>query len=90
MRTRPPLTALLILVALPLPAAPGQDARDFFENRIRPVLAEHCYRCHNSSGEQRGGLALDHRAALRRGSEQALRHGHPAMAAELEAALAEE
>ncbi|MAB90507.1 MAG: hypothetical protein CMJ90_13755, partial [Planctomycetes bacterium] len=69
MRTRPPLTALLILVALPLPAAPGQDARDFFENRIRPVLAEHCYRCHNSSGEQRGGLALDHRAALRRGGD---------------------
>ena len=32
----------------------------------------------------------DARAAYRRGVEQALKHGHPSMAAELEAALAED
>ncbi len=39
---------------------------------------------------RRLGRAEEARAALRRGIEQALRHGHPSMAAELEAALAEE
>ena len=24
------------------------DAAEFFENRIRPILVEHCYECHNS------------------------------------------
>ena len=30
-----------------------------FRKKIRPVLAEHCYECHNSSGKEKGGLALD-------------------------------
>ena len=33
----------------------------FFEKRIRPVLAEHCYDCHGED-EQEGGLRLDSRA----------------------------
>ena len=64
-----PIPALLILLILPLYEANAQDPRDFFESRIRPVLAEHCYRCHNSSGDRKGGLALDHREPLRRGGD---------------------
>ena len=40
----------------------------FFEKRIRPVLAEHCYDCHGED-EQEGGLRLDSRAGLISGGE---------------------
>jgi hypothetical protein len=43
------------------------EAREFFESKIRPVLVESCYECHNSAGTARGRLALDHRDGLRRG-----------------------
>ncbi|MBA4020597.1 MAG: hypothetical protein C0483_25850 [Pirellula sp.] len=46
-------------------AAKGHD---FFEARIRPVLVEHCYKCHSSAaGKTEGGLALDTRGAMRAG-----------------------
>ena len=57
---------MLVAVALSL-AAPGQtpaDGLEFFEARIRPVLVEHCYECHSSAGEARGGVTLDHRAGM--------------------------
>ncbi len=42
----------------------------FFEKKIRPVLVEHCYECHQSSSEQlKGGLAVDTRAGLARGGD---------------------
>src|SRR5436190_7513365 len=32
----------------------------FFEQKIRPVLAEHCYKCHSMKATKlKGGLALD-------------------------------
>jgi len=37
---------------------------EFFESKIRPVLVENCYSCHNSVDNKKGGLALDHRAAM--------------------------
>lgn len=41
---------------------------DFFEARIRPVLVEHCYKCHSmSAGKTEGGLALDTRPTMRAG-----------------------
>lgn len=46
----------------------AQDAElEFFESRIRPVLAANCYECHNSSGRKEGELALDTRQTLRAG-----------------------
>ncbi len=65
------LTILLLLLGASVSPTGGQDpatetARtEFFEARIRPVLVEHCYACHNSGKRARGGLALDHRAATR-------------------------
>ena len=47
--------------------AENLDGLEFFEKRIRPVLVERCYRCHNSSETHRNGLAVDHRAAIRKG-----------------------
>ncbi len=40
---------------------------NFFETRIRPVLVEHCYSCHNSADQQDSELALDHRTATMKG-----------------------
>jgi hypothetical protein len=31
---------------------------EFFENRIRPVLAEHCYRCHSAEATKIGGALI--------------------------------
>ncbi len=46
---------------------PGQI--EFFESKIRPVLAQECYECHSTQGKQKGGLVLDHRERLRRGGD---------------------
>ena len=38
------------------------EGRDFFENRIRPILTEHCLECHSSElDESEGNLQLDSR-----------------------------
>ncbi|QDT44970.1 Planctomycete cytochrome C [Gimesia alba] len=43
---------------------------EFFENKIRPVLIEHCYECHSAATtEIKGGLRVDSRDALRSGGE---------------------
>ena len=41
---------------------PVDDRIECFETRIRPVLVEHCYACHNSVKEAAGSLALPHRS----------------------------
>ena len=46
------------------------DESDFFERNVRPILVERCYRCHNSADTAQSGLALDHRAGLRRGGKR--------------------
>jgi len=42
---------------------------DFFERRIRPVLAEHCFSCHGPK-KQMFGLRLDSRKTLLDGSDE--------------------
>ncbi|MEZ5434739.1 MAG: PSD1 and planctomycete cytochrome C domain-containing protein [Verrucomicrobiales bacterium] len=44
------------------------DQVQFFETKIRPVLAEHCFECHSAKAEKvTGDLLLDSRAAMLRG-----------------------
>src|SRR5262249_3323638 len=45
------------------------DSEQFFESQVRPILAEHCVRCHGAE-EQSGNLRLDSNAALRAGGER--------------------
>ncbi|MBL9189478.1 MAG: PSD1 domain-containing protein [Opitutaceae bacterium] len=66
------LPALLRAADMPgnHPVVPKISATDlqFFENKIRPILANHCYNCHSKSGDKvRGGLLLDSREALLQG-----------------------
>ncbi|MDE0904368.1 MAG: PSD1 and planctomycete cytochrome C domain-containing protein [Planctomycetota bacterium] len=64
---------LLIAVASSVLGAQVQSStaqdREHFEARIRPVLIEHCYTCHNSVDKARGGLALDGREPMRMESD---------------------
>ena len=41
-------------------AEPSKEDLAFFENRIRPLLVEHCQKCHGAK-KQESGLRLDHR-----------------------------
>ncbi len=52
-----------------LPPACGADAgMAFFESKIRPVLAEHCYSCHSFKAEKiKGDFLLDTRSGIRKG-----------------------
>ena len=46
------------------------DEIDFFEKRIRPVLAERCYGCHSAKAKVvQGNLKLDTAAGLRAGGD---------------------
>lgn len=59
--------ALLLLLAL---CAPGRadDGVDYFEKKVRPVLADNCYSCH-SAKKTKGGLQLDTPDGIRKGGE---------------------
>ena len=46
--------------AAPTPREATAKGTAFFENKIRPVLVEHCYKCHSEAeGERKGGLLLE-------------------------------
>jgi hypothetical protein len=48
--------------------APPTQAVEFFESKVRPILAENCFSCHGPRRQQ-AGLRLDSRAALLKGSD---------------------
>lgn len=55
--------------APPKPASapvPSREAEEFFEAKVRPLLAANCASCHGAA-QQLGGLRLDSRAALLKG-----------------------
>jgi hypothetical protein len=57
---------------------------EFFEKRIRPVLAEKCYKCHSAEAEKvKGGLLLDTREGIREGGES----GHAVVPGDLNQSL---
>ena len=64
---------LLTLFGVCLPtisirAAPDAAALKFFENEIRPLLAESCYDCHGPQ-KQKHGLRVDNLPYLLQGGE---------------------
>src|SRR6267142_2711390 len=51
-------------------AGAASDGVEFFEKRIRPLLVEHCYKCHSRDSEKiKGGLLLDSREGALKGGE---------------------
>ena len=71
--TRPFSIQLLILVIASACSTSGIQADDdlaFFEQKIRPVLIEHCYECHSQdSDEASGNLLLDSREGWQQGGD---------------------
>jgi len=57
------------LCLLPASAAePSASNLEFFERKVRPLLAEQCYSCHGAE-KQKGHLRLDSPGAIRAGGE---------------------
>ena len=64
------LFCLSALVRLSVADASEAEGMEFFENHIRPVLAENCYKCHSEeAGKAKGELLLDTAAGLLKGGE---------------------
>ena len=61
------LSAAVAARQTPAPAAPDVTSAAVFESRIRPLLAANCYACHAEAAM--GGLRVDSREALLRGSD---------------------
>lgn len=60
------LCSVLVVAA----ESPAEEQIAFFEQRIRPVLVEHCYSCHSEGAKkQKGGLWLDSRQSSRKGGD---------------------
>ncbi len=61
----------LMILASNAPAAPADAGGvEFFESRVRPLLAEKCYSCHSArSGKLKGGLRLDWAGGTLRGGD---------------------
>lgn len=62
------------------PTSPSPAELEFFENRIRPVLAEHCYSCHSAQSEKlKASLRVDGRDLLLQGGDAgpAITPGNP-------------
>lgn len=62
------------VMAVSLHAAEGEQADaaklEFFEKKIRPVLAQHCYSCHSQNARPlQANLLLDTREGIRRGGD---------------------
>lgn len=59
-------------MALSLVAEPGlalDAGTEFFETRIRPILAQECYECHSEATKSKGGLLLDTRGGWETGGD---------------------
>ena len=93
----------LILCFIAFAATHAQSPADFFELKIRPVLAKNCLSCHGASAM--GGLRLDSSEALLKGAKsgpvitpgsaasspliQAINHTHPRVKMPPQGTLAE-
>src|SRR5688572_24473251 len=78
MRYRPLIWFLLPALGIARAAAgadppPDPAGVEFFEKKVRPLLVEHCYKCHSAEAERnkklKGGLLLDTRAGTLKGGD---------------------
>ena len=71
----------LLIVALTVPVVQAQPGRarhlEFFEKKVRPVLADHCFSCHGGA-KVKGGVRLDRKDFVFKMSDEPLIvPGHP-------------
>src|SRR5712692_9890997 len=61
--------ATILLCACIADAQPSHDGNEFFEKKIRPLLASKCYACHGEKIAS-SGLRLDFKAGWERGGNR--------------------
>ena len=67
-----PLLGCIALLASATPSpSPAERPQDttFFESKVLPILASHCFECHSHEKKIKGGLALDSRAGWTSGGD---------------------
>jgi hypothetical protein len=75
MKSSHPLALALAATFALFQAASGADPAhlEFFETQVRPLLVEHCYKCHSEdaarAGKLKGGLLLDTRDGVQKGGD---------------------
>lgn len=66
----PMLALAMCAMAAGLHARAANLGDEFFETKIRPILAEHCYECHSTRAKKlQSGLRVDSREALLKGGD---------------------
>ncbi len=70
------LTFALFCAAIAARVGAAEDPGSFFDREVKPVLAEHCFKCHGPE-KQKGGLRLDAKALMLGGGDS----GDPAIVA---------
>jgi mono/diheme cytochrome c family protein len=70
MKSSPLFAAIVVCFSASAIRATDSSSADleFFEKKVRPVLAAHCFKCH-ADGKNKGGLSLASRAALLQGGD---------------------
>ena len=67
--TRPVILAALIAVPV-FADEPTKEQQEFYLNKVLPILAENCYKCHSAAeSKDKGGLTLDQRDAMIKGGD---------------------
>jgi cytochrome c553 len=74
------LLAFTFFVSLGQLIAATPQQIEFFESKIRPILAQECYECHSTATKKKGGLVLDSRPGWQSGGESGdvIKAGDPA------------
>ena len=60
--------------------APTKEQLEFFETKVRPILADSCYKCHSvAEGKSKGDLTLDTRDGWQKGGKngEVIKPGDP-------------
>ncbi|MGB0583102.1 MAG: DUF1549 domain-containing protein, partial [Limisphaerales bacterium] len=80
--TRSLLVGAIVSSSVSAPAADlTKEELNFFETKIRPVLANNCYKCHSAAEKVKGGLTVDSKKGLLAGGSSGkptLAPGNPA------------
>src|SRR5262245_46105792 len=62
--------AITLLLGTLRAAEPTKEQAEFFESKVRPILAEKCFSCHSESAKKlKGNLLLDSKAGLLAGGD---------------------
>ena len=72
LRSIPATLGILLLTCSALPGVrPTTEQTDFFESKVRPLLARNCYQCHSEQAKIRySNLRVDGRVALLHGGDR--------------------